>query len=211
MVKLVCAIVGVAGSAFSVRVDESDSVGDLKKVIKGEKPNDLKDIDADKLQLFLAKKDGAWLKDDDPAALELEEGKTHQDIRTVIDGEKIKPTWTIEDVLTANNMTKRKGRAPKSRQIHVLVVFLVRVLEDGAWSAKDLSTVDPQVQSKMWKSVVRVSSEDVCSGTAVVVDLTSTHLYLLTNLHLWVDDTFTDHLSADFTKEIKRYLRRHPG
>ncbi|KAL4118788.1 hypothetical protein PRIC2_011110 [Phytophthora ramorum] len=210
MVKLFCAIVGVAGRVFEVEIDADQLVGDLKKAIKGEKPNDLKDIDADKLQLFLAKKDGAWLKDDDPAALELEEGKTHQDIRTVIDGEMMKPTWTIEDVLTANNMTKRKGRAPKSRQIHVLVVVPVRVVEDGAWSAKDLSTVDPEVQSKMWKSVVRVSSEDVCSGTAVVVDLTSTHLYLLTNLHLWVDDTFTDHLSADFTKEIKRYLRRHP-
>ncbi|KAG3121940.1 hypothetical protein PI126_g24351, partial [Phytophthora idaei] len=93
---------------------------------------------------------------------------------------------------------------------HVLVVVPERVVEDGAWSAKDLSTVDPQVQSKMWKSVVRVSSEDVCSGTALVVDRTPTHLYLLTNLHLWVDDTFTDHLSADFTNEIKRYLRLHP-
>ncbi|CEG42761.1 CRN-like protein [Plasmopara halstedii] len=94
--------------------------------------------------------------------------------------------------------------------VHVLVVVPGRAVEDGAWSAKDLSTVDPQAQSKMWKSVVRVSSGDVCSGTAVVVDLTSTHLYLLTNLHFWVDDTFTDHLSADFTTEIKRYLRRHP-
>ncbi|KAG3109837.1 hypothetical protein C6341_g27935 [Phytophthora cactorum] len=46
MVKLFCAIVGVAGSAFSVRVDESDepeSVDDLKKEIKKEKPNDFKD------------------------------------------------------------------------------------------------------------------------------------------------------------------------
>ncbi|KAE8953744.1 hypothetical protein PR003_g33814, partial [Phytophthora rubi] len=100
MVKLFCAIVGVAGSAFSVRVDESDTVDDLKKAIKEEKTNKLKDIDADALQLFLAKTaDGAWLTDDDPAALELEEGKTHQDIQTVIDGEKMKATWTIEDVL----------------------------------------------------------------------------------------------------------------
>ncbi|KAL4116303.1 hypothetical protein PRIC2_013300 [Phytophthora ramorum] len=64
--KLFCAIVGVAGSAFSVRVDESDSVDDLKKAIKGEKPNDLKDIDADKLQLFLAKTEGgAWLTEEE--------------------------------------------------------------------------------------------------------------------------------------------------
>ncbi|EGZ11330.1 hypothetical protein PHYSODRAFT_287330 [Phytophthora sojae] len=123
MVKLVCAIVGVAGSAFPVDIDASQLVGDLKKAIKAEKTNDFKDIDADKLQLFLAKTaDGAWLPDDDQAALDLEDGKVHEDIQALIDGEKMKATWTIEDVLTANNMTKRKGRAPKSRQIHVLVV-----------------------------------------------------------------------------------------
>ncbi|KAE9297666.1 hypothetical protein PR003_g23438, partial [Phytophthora rubi] len=121
MVKLFCAVVGVAGSAFEVDIDEVASVSALKKAIKEEKKNKLDKVDADALQLFLAKKDGAWLKDDDPAALELEEGNTHQDIQTLIDGEKMKATWTIEDVLTANNMTKRKGRAPKSRQIHVLV------------------------------------------------------------------------------------------
>nr|KAH7501183.1 Crinkler effector protein BLC01 [Phytophthora ramorum] len=50
------------GSVFEVEIDEGASVSALKKVIKGEKPNDLKDIDADKLQVFLAKKDGgAWL------------------------------------------------------------------------------------------------------------------------------------------------------
>lgn len=92
----------------------------------------------------------------------------------------------------------------------MLVVVPERNVEDGAWSAIDLSTVDSLNQLNMWKSVVRVSSEDVCSGTAIVVDLTSTHLYLLTNLHLWVDDTFIAHLSADFKREIKRYLRRHP-
>ncbi|KAE9024883.1 hypothetical protein PF005_g4324 [Phytophthora fragariae] len=38
--KLFCAIVGVAGSAFSVRVDESDSVDDLKDAIKVDNPGD---------------------------------------------------------------------------------------------------------------------------------------------------------------------------
>ncbi|KAG3122147.1 hypothetical protein PI126_g24263, partial [Phytophthora idaei] len=40
--------------------------------------------------------------------------------------------------------------APQKKELHVLVVVPERVVEDGAWSAKDLSTVDPQVQSKMW-------------------------------------------------------------
>ncbi|KAF1780800.1 hypothetical protein GQ600_546 [Phytophthora cactorum] len=33
----------------------------------------------------------------------------------------------------------------------------------------------------------------------------------MTNLRLWIDATFTDHLSADFKLEIKRYLRLHPS
>nr|WNO07199.1 CRN effector protein [Phytophthora cinnamomi] len=66
MVKLFCAIVGVAGSAFPVDIDVRETVGDLKKVIKRDKPNRLEKVDADDLQLFLAKtKSGAWLIDDD--------------------------------------------------------------------------------------------------------------------------------------------------
>ncbi|KAG3037466.1 hypothetical protein PC121_g24072 [Phytophthora cactorum] len=55
MVTLYCAIVGAARNVFSVRVDESDSVHDLKKAIKAEKPNKIL-CDADELQLYLAKK-----------------------------------------------------------------------------------------------------------------------------------------------------------
>ncbi|KAH7461287.1 Crinkler effector protein 63 [Phytophthora ramorum] len=68
MVKLFCVIDGVAESSFPVDIDADQTVGDLKKVIKGEKPNDLKDVDAKNLQLFLAKKDegrGAWLTEAD--------------------------------------------------------------------------------------------------------------------------------------------------
>ncbi|KAG2871388.1 hypothetical protein PC114_g26947, partial [Phytophthora cactorum] len=66
MVKLFCAIVGVAGSAFEVDIDDAESVSALKDAIKAKKPNDFKDVDADKLQLFLAKTDdGAWLKSKD--------------------------------------------------------------------------------------------------------------------------------------------------
>ncbi|GMF22809.1 unnamed protein product [Phytophthora lilii] len=119
MVKLFCAIVGVAGSAFSVRVDESDSVDDLKDAIKAKKPNDFKDIDADKLQLFLAKTEGgAWLTDDDQAALDLEDGKVHEDIQALIDGEKMKATKTLQHWL----FEKNKMPQPSTDQIHVLVV-----------------------------------------------------------------------------------------
>ncbi|EGZ07266.1 hypothetical protein PHYSODRAFT_529541 [Phytophthora sojae] len=140
MVKLVCAIVGVAGSAFPVDIDASQLVGDLKKAIAEDQKYDFA---ASKLQLSLAKTaDGAWLPDDDQAALDLEDGKVHEDIQALIDGEKMKATWTIEDVLTANNMTKRKGRAPKSRQIHVLVV----VPEGAFGSASETSKMDQLVE-----------------------------------------------------------------
>ncbi|KAL4118546.1 hypothetical protein PRIC2_010873 [Phytophthora ramorum] len=113
MVKLVCAIVGVAGSAFSVRVDESDSVGDLKKVIKGEKPNDLKDIDADKLQLFLAKTEGgAWLDGAGAAAVALDE-RGHPQGCVQMD-----PTlWIKNPKHFGDNFQPGEG------QVHVLVVI----------------------------------------------------------------------------------------
>ncbi|KAG2974764.1 hypothetical protein PC118_g14340 [Phytophthora cactorum] len=115
MVKLFCAIVGDAGSAFPVDIDVGQSVGDLKKAIKEEinYPDP-----AYKLQLFLAKKaDGAWLQDDDPSVLELDEGRIHCDVQTLIDGDKMKATWTIKDELDANHLP-----TPQSRQVHVLVV-----------------------------------------------------------------------------------------
>ncbi|KAG2771626.1 hypothetical protein PC118_g25473 [Phytophthora cactorum] len=65
MVTLYCAIVGVAGSAFPVDINETLSVGHLKKAILDEN-EDIKGP-ARALQLFLAKTDdGAWLQDDDP-------------------------------------------------------------------------------------------------------------------------------------------------
>ncbi|KAG2814655.1 hypothetical protein PC116_g20962 [Phytophthora cactorum] len=215
MVTLYCAVVGVAGSAFPVDIDENKSVGHLKDAIKEKK---MYQFPADKLQLFLAKTSdsGKWLRDDDSAVLELEEGRIHREIQTMINVGQLRPTWTIEAVLSANNMTRWYWRAPKSKQIHVLARIPRSTAglggDDSAWDAKDLSTVDPQVQLNIWQSVVRVSLEDVCLGTALVVDRTPTHLYLLTNLYTWIDkdETFMNHMSADFKKEIKRYLKLNP-
>jgi hypothetical protein len=51
--KLFCFLVGGNG-VFLVNIDKTETVGDLKKEIKKEKPADLRDIDADKLTLFEA-------------------------------------------------------------------------------------------------------------------------------------------------------------
>nr|WNO07188.1 CRN effector protein [Phytophthora cinnamomi] len=65
MVKLFCAIVGVAGNAFPVVIDAGETVGDLKDEIKKKMPVTITG-EADKVQLFLAKTaDGTWLTEAD--------------------------------------------------------------------------------------------------------------------------------------------------
>ncbi|GMF41740.1 unnamed protein product [Phytophthora lilii] len=112
MVKLVCAIVGVAGSAFPVDIDASQLVGDLKKAIKVEKPNKLNDIDADDLQLFLAKTEGgAWLDGAGAAAVALDE-RGHPQGCVQMD-----PTlWIKNPKHFSDNFQPGEG------QVHVLVV-----------------------------------------------------------------------------------------
>lgn len=59
--KLFCAVVGAKGDAFSVRVSCSDDVDDLKKAIKAENSVAFGHADARHLDLYLARKDDAWL------------------------------------------------------------------------------------------------------------------------------------------------------
>ncbi|CAK4618977.1 unnamed protein product, partial [Aphanomyces euteiches] len=104
---------------------------------------------------------------------------------------------------------------PEEGKIYVLVVVREVQKTKDKWTALELSTIAPEVQWKLWKSVVRVvisiSSCVEDTGTALVVDRTPTHLYLLTNLHLFLDEEYSDGLSDDFTKEIQRYSKLHPG
>ncbi|KAG2784752.1 hypothetical protein PC112_g24696 [Phytophthora cactorum] len=112
MVKLFCAIVGVAGSAFEVDIDDAESVSALKDAIKAKKPNDFKDVDADKLQLFLAKKHGAWLDGAGAAAVTLDEDGPLRGF-----GDQMDPTlWVKNAKYFGENFQPGEG------QIHVLVV-----------------------------------------------------------------------------------------
>eukprot|EP00644_Phytophthora_capsici_P016428 jgi/Phyca11/50595/gw1.52.328.1 len=67
MVKLFCAIVGEAGSPFSVEVGEDQTVDDLKDAItvKNKKDPILKNVAAKNLKLFLAMNGNQWLKSKD--------------------------------------------------------------------------------------------------------------------------------------------------
>jgi hypothetical protein len=92
--KLFCAIVGAAGSAFPVDIDTSQSVGDLKEAIKEKNsmtiPRDSKDM-----KLFLAKKDkglGAWLTDDDSLDAVLQSGDVSSYVEMRVSWKLSKPS-----------------------------------------------------------------------------------------------------------------------
>jgi hypothetical protein len=130
MVKLFCAIVGVAGSAFSVRVDEDDSVDDLKKAIKAEK---MYQFPADNLQLFLAKKeDGACLKSKD--LLRMRRGEISDEVESLYMKEEL-------DDPTDKICVKFPSTIPDGT-IHVLVV-----VPDGAvGSASETSATNKMIK-----------------------------------------------------------------
>ncbi|KAI9985264.1 hypothetical protein PInf_004590 [Phytophthora infestans] len=76
MVKLFCAVVGEQGSAFSVKIDASESVDDLRNMIRDHPqfghPNS-------KMELFLAKKGGAWLTENEVKGVSDTSGLKHLD------------------------------------------------------------------------------------------------------------------------------------
>jgi Crinkler effector protein N-terminal domain len=51
-IKLFCWILGVSNNAFSVKIEDNETVSDLKKAIVTEKPVTFADIDADQLELW---------------------------------------------------------------------------------------------------------------------------------------------------------------
>ncbi|EGZ27443.1 hypothetical protein PHYSODRAFT_321246 [Phytophthora sojae] len=161
MVKLFCAIVGAAGSAFPVDIDAGQSVGDLKDAIKAKK---MYQFPADELQLFLAKKDegrGAWLPDDDQAALDLEDGKIHEDIQALIDGEKMKATKTLQHWL----FEKNEMPPPSTGQIHVLVVVPEQEhAQTGLWlvtGSVENALITKGIRCKLyWMATLRIGYYD---------------------------------------------------
>ncbi|KAG1688302.1 Crinkler effector protein 4 [Phytophthora capsici] len=126
LVALTCALVGKTG-VFGVKIDDSAQVWELKKAITVEKPNDLKDVDADKLELFLAKKDDAWLDGAGAAAVALDE-RGHPQGCVQMD-----PTlWIKNPKHFGDNFQPGEG------QVHVLVV----VPEGVVGSASETSKMD---------------------------------------------------------------------
>ncbi|CAK4238974.1 unnamed protein product, partial [Aphanomyces euteiches] len=199
MPKLFCIVVGHEGSPFPVDVAAEETVGDLKDKIKEKKK--MITCDADELELYLAR--NGLSRDEANAATLDEDGNVPGCIK-------------MDELLRIqNDYHFGMNFQPEEGKIYVLVVVREVQKTKDKWTALELSTIAPEVQWKLWKSVVRVvisiSSCVEDTGTALVVDRTPTHLYLLTNLHLFLDEEYSDGLSDDFTKEIQRYSKLHPG
>ncbi|KAG3048127.1 hypothetical protein PI125_g26753, partial [Phytophthora idaei] len=97
MVKLFCAIVGEAGSAFEVKIDDAESVSALKKAIKEENPATIK-CDTKDLQLFPAKAaDSGWLSSKHPDVISMRNGSIPEQVGTLMDVE-VDPADEIGDV-----------------------------------------------------------------------------------------------------------------
>eukprot|EP00644_Phytophthora_capsici_P000636 jgi/Phyca11/109378/e_gw1.16.566.1 len=136
---LQCAIVGQTGSSFDVKIEEGQTVGDLKEAIAVDQKFGFA---ASKLQLFLAKQpveddDGKevvpvyhpcaegmkkesfkWLPDKHRAALKLVKGESDDYINSLTAGEPILASKTLTIWLyEKNNMED-----PSTQQFHVLVV-----------------------------------------------------------------------------------------
>ncbi|DAZ93416.1 TPA: LOW QUALITY PROTEIN: hypothetical protein N0F65_011736 [Lagenidium giganteum] len=72
--KLVCAIVGAASSVFSVEIGDAKWIDDLKDAITTKQHFDFA---ASKLELFLAKKDGVWLTENEARCVKKTDGLKH--------------------------------------------------------------------------------------------------------------------------------------
>ncbi|EEY68059.1 Crinkler (CRN) family protein [Phytophthora infestans T30-4] len=133
LLSLQCAVVGQAGSSFDVEIGDGAKVSALKREIKKEKTNDFKGIDADKLQLFLAKTEGgAWLSSVTEDVKKLKKGEKTALVESLTQEEKeLQGESGLKKVLV--------GMLPPSTdEIHVLVV-----VPDGAGgSASDTSRMD---------------------------------------------------------------------
>ncbi|ETI53218.1 hypothetical protein L915_03694 [Phytophthora nicotianae] len=112
MVKLFCAVVGVAGSAVPITIDESETVDDLKKAIKEENKNEIR-CDAKDLRLFLTKTDdGEWLKSKN--LLRMRKGEIPSEVESYYKNEELEdPTDKIRSIFPSTI---------PDRTIHVLVV-----------------------------------------------------------------------------------------
>ncbi|KAL3674010.1 Crinkler effector protein 8 [Phytophthora oleae] len=97
MVKLSCAIVGVESSAFSVEIDENESVDALKVAILARK---MYEFPADELKLFPAKNDNAWLSSLTEDVKKLKKGEKTPLIKALTkENQELQAEFPLKDML----------------------------------------------------------------------------------------------------------------
>jgi hypothetical protein len=184
-----CVIAG-GGKAFPVNIDARYLVEDLKFAIKSRYPVTITCAARD-LQLFMATTDGGkWLENADAGAPDVD-----PEVQAMQNAGELKSDQSIDKAL---GLTFLHG--PKSKHIHALV--------RQVWNVNSLSTIHPQVQETVWQSVVKISSMILASATALVVDRTETHVYLLTSLHVWADNLLLE--DVDFKVQIEKLVSLYP-
>ncbi|EGZ20521.1 hypothetical protein PHYSODRAFT_285443 [Phytophthora sojae] len=156
MVKLFCAIVGAAGSAFEVDIDEGASVSALKKAIKAESDGLIRAEDPwTKLQLFLAKTaDGAWLDGAGAASVALDERGYPQGF-----GQMDPTLWIKNPKHFGDNFQPGEG------QVHVLVkVPEQEHAQTGLWlvtGSVDNALITKGIRCKLyWMATLRIGYYD---------------------------------------------------
>lgn len=167
MLELLCVIVGVTEWAFSVEVDETKSVDNLKGVIKNAKRNALTGINASDLQLFTAKTtDGKWLESNDPDVIKTTSGDIPEQVKKFLkDG--IDPAKDIANVFQD---------APTTMTIHVLVVAPNQV-RTPTWPWTLATKPCPVLNFLDNDSVIHIP-EEYAQGSGLVVDKDGLYLYL---------------------------------
>jgi uncharacterized protein with ACT and thioredoxin-like domain len=112
--KLFCFVVGEKGDAFSIKIETTESVDDLKKEIVVQQRYD---IAASKLKLFLAiTSDNRWLEIESDDANKLENGEKTELVEELTQANRrLNGAFGLHDVFTGKP-------EPELRQIHILVV-----------------------------------------------------------------------------------------
>ncbi|RLN88633.1 hypothetical protein BBJ28_00026311 [Nothophytophthora sp. Chile5] len=122
--RLFCALLGVPGNVFSVKISNKETTDDLKMAIKAKAPEVT--CAEQHLQLYVARGPikgdadrGEWLRDEDESLLTstLQRGEVDGAVKALLDGTApMKATWDLESVFNELKMPP-----PSTKQIHILV------------------------------------------------------------------------------------------
>ncbi|KAF0683735.1 Aste57867_24230 [Aphanomyces stellatus] len=151
MLTLYCVVVG-EGRPFPVEIDAEKTVGILKDKIKEKKPQSIT-CEADRLELYMALKDGAWIGSKSSIVREMKKGVVRDTVKELIHEDmELDPADTIGTFFVGEQEEKKPEIG--ARQIHVLVVVpsgKVTALEESKEDVEKLP-----ITRKRWAELNKV-------------------------------------------------------